>query len=60
MLCNWFNDVIWNEQFWLGDDARWDDLVSSDTKIYYPKITHMNWSVIVGILLVFVRHLYER
>ncbi|XP_059148674.1 ceramide synthase 5-like [Physella acuta] len=54
-----FHDFIWNEQFWLGDDARWEDFISSDPSVYYPKISHMNWSIVVGIVLVFVRLIYE-
>ncbi|XP_005094083.1 ceramide synthase 2 [Aplysia californica] len=54
-----FYDSIWNEKFWLGDDATWDDFVSDDPSVYYPKISHMNWSIAVGVLLLLVRHLYE-
>ncbi|KAK7010378.1 ceramide synthase 2 [Biomphalaria glabrata] len=54
-----FHNFIWNEKFWLGDDARWDDFISSDPSVYYPKISHMNWSIVVGVLLMFVRFIYE-
>lgn len=56
---NSFYEFIWDEQFWLGDDARWEDFVSNDSSVYYPTISHMNWSIVVGVLLLFVRHLYE-
>ncbi|CAL1526690.1 unnamed protein product [Lymnaea stagnalis] len=54
-----FHNFIWNEHFWLGDDARWEDFISSDPSVYYPKISHMNWSIIVGIALMLVRLIYE-
>ncbi|KAK0070467.1 ceramide synthase 2 [Biomphalaria pfeifferi] len=58
-LLEYLNNFIWNEQFWLGDDAQWDDFISSDPSIYYPKVTHMNWSIVIGILLMFVRPIFE-
>ena len=59
-LLTYLYDTFWSEKFWLGDDARWEDFISDDPSIYYPKISHMNWSIVVGALLVFVRYLWER
>ncbi|GFN80442.1 ceramide synthase 6 [Plakobranchus ocellatus] len=58
-IWNSLHDFIWNEEFWLGDDAEWKDFESSDPSIYYPQLRHMNWSIVVGVGLVFVRMLYE-
>ncbi|CAG5119113.1 unnamed protein product [Candidula unifasciata] len=58
-IWNRCQEFIWNEQFWLGDDARWEDFVSDDPSVYYPKISHMNWSIVIGVLLLFVRYMIE-
>ncbi|GFR72072.1 longevity assurance protein [Elysia marginata] len=58
-IWNSVHDFIWNEEFWLGDDAQWKDFESSDPSVYYPQLRHMNWSIVVGVVLVFVRMLYE-
>ena len=59
MLNNLY-ETFWSEKFWLGDDARWDDFISDDPNIYYPKISHMNYSLLVGVLLVFARYLWDK
>ena len=59
-LFNNLYDTFWSEKFWLGDDARWSDFISDDPNIYYPKISHMNWSIVVGAILVLVRDVWER
>ena len=53
-------ETFWSENFWLGDGARWDDLISDDPSVYYPKLSDMNWSIVVGAILVFARHLWDK
>ncbi|KAK7474762.1 hypothetical protein BaRGS_00033994 [Batillaria attramentaria] len=53
------NSFLWNEKWWLGDDAKWEDFISSDPNIYYPRARDMNWSLVVGVGLLLVRYVYE-
>lgn len=54
------NSFIWNEKWWLGDDAKWEDFIPSDPSVYYPRVPDMNWSIAVGMGLLVVRYFYER
>ena len=54
------NSFIWNEKWWLGDDAKWEDFIPPDPSVYYPKVPDMNWSLVVGMGLLIVRYFYER
>ncbi|PVD29850.1 hypothetical protein C0Q70_09107 [Pomacea canaliculata] len=58
-LVDKLNSIVWNEKWWLGDDAKWDDFLSSDPNIYYPRVKDMNWSLAVGVGLLAVRYVYE-
>lgn len=53
------NNLIWYEKYWLGEDAKWEDFISTDPNVYYPNIKHMNWSIVGGVLLVLLRYIYE-
>lgn len=59
-LVDKLNSIVWNEKWWLGDDAKWDDFLSSDPNIYYPRVKDMNWSLAVGVGLLAVRYVYEK
>ncbi|KAL8558888.1 hypothetical protein ACOMHN_054319 [Nucella lapillus] len=50
---------LWNEKWWLGDDAKWEDFISPDPNVYYPRVRDMNWSIVVGLGLMIVRYIYE-
>lgn len=50
---------LWNEKWWLGDDAKWEDFIPKDSNTYYPRVPDMNWSILVGLFLMIVRYVYE-
>lgn len=51
---------LWNEKWWFGENAKWEDLVSTDPEVYYPRVRDMNWSLLVGLGLMVLRNIYEK
>jgi hypothetical protein len=51
---------LWNEKWWLGDDAKWEDFIPKDPSVYYPRVPDMNWSILVGLVLLVLRYFYEK
>ena len=54
------NNIIWNEKWWLGDDAKWEDFEPKVPGVYYPRVSDMNWSILVGVALHLFRYVYEK
>ena len=53
---NWF----WTDSFWLPAGSTWEDLKNEpDSKVYYPQAKDLNWSILLGVFLVFVRYIFE-
>ena len=59
-MCEHVYNSFWSERFWLGEEFKWRDLTSGDPDIYYPQVSHLNWSIVVGVVLVLLRYLWDK
>ncbi|KAL4222701.1 Ceramide synthase 5 [Mactra antiquata] len=59
-------EIFWDERWWFpntvhGKHYGWKDLENqTDSDIYYPKLSDLHWGFLLGVVLVFVRFIFER
>lgn len=54
------NKLFWSETFWFPKNKTWKDFTNHrDTEIYVPHAHDLNWSLPLGVLLLFVRYVVE-
>lgn len=49
---------IWNEQFWLPENTKWENL-SSNGDVVYPQFEELRYSILLGVCLLLVRIIFE-
>ncbi|XP_045169986.2 ceramide synthase 2-like isoform X2 [Mercenaria mercenaria] len=66
MVLNTVYSLIWNEKWWFpknisGHKYGWQDLENrAGSKIYLPQIWDIQWALVFGIGLVFIRYILEK
>ncbi|KAL3831740.1 hypothetical protein ACJMK2_023454 [Sinanodonta woodiana] len=56
-LVSWF----WSEKFWFPHGLSWEDLKNHDqSDIRLPQLNDMHWSIVVGVVFLVIRYLYEK
>lgn len=51
-------DFIWNERIWLPEDVHWSDFeprLVNGTYIHFPQFKDLKYSLIAGVILLFLR-----